>query len=320
MLISYQELQLKHFDPELLLHAISNVQTEHRLIAGGILHANLKRLTLGELTINTADYSYPYFLSAGTPQDMAYIGFANHTISEIRVNSQVTPVGQLQLYAPGSEAHVISKTGSGWIVFELPIERLQSAAITQGVGELEWPRQGVRYVDLPSDISQHLRLEVHKLLQFGHRFAGSTDKDLAALLLSEEFTVLLAQVINSGNQLSRLHSTLTAGRLHALDALESYIDRWTLKPSDSLKIAQITESSERMLELATRDAYGVTPHHWLKLVRLNAAYKDLYQGNCISVTQVCQQWGFNHTGRFAIEYRSLFGESPSETLRRNLSK
>ena len=28
------------------------------------------------------------------------------------------------------------------------------------------------------------------------------------------------------------------------------------------------------------------------------------------------KWGFCHLGRFAVEYRRRFGESPSQTLRR----
>jgi AraC-like DNA-binding protein len=33
------------------------------------------------------------------------------------------------------------------------------------------------------------------------------------------------------------------------------------------------------------------------------------------VAQVARKWGFSHLGRFAIEYRKRFGESPSETAR-----
>ena len=32
------------------------------------------------------------------------------------------------------------------------------------------------------------------------------------------------------------------------------------------------------------------------------------------VTDVAIRWGFEHMGRFAVEYRKRFGESPSQTL------
>jgi transcriptional regulator GlxA family with amidase domain len=35
-----------------------------------------------------------------------------------------------------------------------------------------------------------------------------------------------------------------------------------------------------------------------------------------SVTEIAVGWGFTHMGRFSVEYRKRFGESPSETLRK----
>jgi AraC-like DNA-binding protein len=35
-----------------------------------------------------------------------------------------------------------------------------------------------------------------------------------------------------------------------------------------------------------------------------------------NVTVLAMGFGFTHMGRFAVEYRQRFGESPSETLRR----
>ena len=35
----------------------------------------------------------------------------------------------------------------------------------------------------------------------------------------------------------------------------------------------------------------------------------------MSVTTVALRWGFDHFGRFSVDYRRMFGESPVMTLR-----
>jgi AraC family ethanolamine operon transcriptional activator len=54
-----------------------------------------------------------------------------------------------------------------------------------------------------------------------------------------------------------------------------------------------------------------------KTLRLNAARRELTSGAPGStVTGAAMRSGHLHLGRFAIEYREQFGESPSATLRR----
>ncbi|MCC6766167.1 MAG: helix-turn-helix domain-containing protein [Deltaproteobacteria bacterium] len=80
--------------------------------------------------------------------------------------------------------------------------------------------------------------------------------------------------------------------------------------------------SERTLEYGFREYLDVTPVRFLKLVRLNRARRDLLRASAqasappTTVTDVALRWGFFELGRFAGEYRRLFGERPSETLRR----
>jgi transcriptional regulator GlxA family with amidase domain len=38
-----------------------------------------------------------------------------------------------------------------------------------------------------------------------------------------------------------------------------------------------------------------------------------------SVATIAMSWGFSHLGRFSVEYRRRFGESPSNTLERRHS-
>ncbi|HEY8429410.1 MAG TPA: helix-turn-helix domain-containing protein [Sandaracinaceae bacterium] len=74
--------------------------------------------------------------------------------------------------------------------------------------------------------------------------------------------------------------------------------------------------SARTLEYAFREFFGVTPVRFLKLRRLNAARTALlHAANGETVSGVALRFGFGDFGHFAQDYRALFGEAPSETLR-----
>nr|WP_284701458.1 helix-turn-helix domain-containing protein [Rhodoplanes tepidamans] len=75
---------------------------------------------------------------------------------------------------------------------------------------------------------------------------------------------------------------------------------------------------ERTLRRAFRAVYGMPPARYLKVRQLNrvhAALLDpLARGRL--VTDVLTSHGVTEFGRFAMTYRTLFGELPSQTMRR----
>src|SRR5690606_18304626 len=63
-----------------------------------------------------------------------------------------------------------------------------------------------------------------------------------------------------------------------------------------------------------RDFKGVSPMGYVRRARLERARADLMRASSDeSVTAIATRWGFDHMGRFAIEYQRAFGESPSRT-------
>lgn len=84
-------------------------------------------------------------------------------------------------------------------------------------------------------------------------------------------------------------------------------------------VCEVAGVSERTLEYAFRERLGVTPMRYLKLHRLNLVHRRLESAGPehAGVTEVALACGFYDLGRFAGEYRALFGELPSETLARS---
>jgi AraC family ethanolamine operon transcriptional activator len=76
--------------------------------------------------------------------------------------------------------------------------------------------------------------------------------------------------------------------------------------------------SERTLRNAFHAVHGLSPKQYLRRERLEAARRrlEVARGAPGIVTAVATECGFFELGRFAVAYRELFGERPSDTARR----
>lgn len=75
--------------------------------------------------------------------------------------------------------------------------------------------------------------------------------------------------------------------------------------------------SRRKLQDCFQEEFGLSPAQYLRIIRLNAVRRELRQKPAANrlVGDIAARWGFWHLGRFASDYKAMFGELPSETLR-----
>jgi transcriptional regulator GlxA family with amidase domain len=101
--------------------------------------------------------------------------------------------------------------------------------------------------------------------------------------------------------------------MRAIDYLEAHLDA-------PVTLADLVEASGvpgRTLFKHFRDSRGTSPMRYLRAARLKKAREALLRAQPGErVSTIAMSWGFSHWGRFSVEYRKRFGESPSETLAR----
>jgi AraC family transcriptional regulator, ethanolamine operon transcriptional activator len=86
-------------------------------------------------------------------------------------------------------------------------------------------------------------------------------------------------------------------------------------PPSLRELCEVLGVPERTLHHAFHEGFGMAPKAYFRALRLSAAHGRLRRGKG-PVTEVAADLGLFHFGRFSAEYRAMFGEPPSETLRR----
>lgn len=218
-----------------------------------------------------------------------------------------SPTSGLRIRARGTGARLnISLTASALIrqlagllgaTPTMPLEFAPSMDLSSGYGR---------------SLAQYVQLAVADFEQ-----AGAMAWDALTTSLFEQFIMcrLLLSHPNtySGELLRGRERSLTPRDLRR--AIE-YMDANLAAPITIADIAEASGIAGRTLFQYFRDFRGTSPMRHLRHARFEKVRQALQRAEPDEgVAQVATRWGFSHLGRFAVEYRKRFGESPSGTLR-----
>ncbi len=87
------------------------------------------------------------------------------------------------------------------------------------------------------------------------------------------------------------------------------------EPPSMLQLCQQVGASRRQLNYCFQEVLGVSPLKYLRALRLGRVRREL-RGGGVTVQDAAGHSGFWHLGQFARDYRALFDELPSATLKR----
>jgi AraC-like DNA-binding protein len=161
-------------------------------------------------------------------------------------------------------------------------------------------------------------------------------RDPAARTAIEEYGRMLLHMTEARFERSE-NEELVAGLLNAVCDDEKFDDRSDLPQrsravraaldymdgaaGEDISIGGLCSTigvSWRTLDRGFKERFGIGPKAYLTRLRLGRARSELHRIELeAGVAEVANAWGFWHMGQFARDYRFMFGELPSETLRRN---
>ncbi len=214
---------------------------------------------------------------------------------------------------PGEQLDLTLSEGGSVLVVAAPRRALASrAASTRG-------RIGREQLCIPETLSVDSgtggALRRYVTFLWSEARSGSTlfeDKAIA-----EEFERSLLSLIVHASYEQEQRSNTYCDRSGTPEALD-YIMANLSEPLSVASISAACGTHARTLNREFRAQYGLSIMAYVRRERLNRAREQLLAADPdgTTVSSVALESGFGHLGRFAIEYRRVFGERPSETLGR----
>lgn len=233
-----------------------------------------------------------------------------------RWGARVAPSESLVVVAPDTEYR--NSVPEGFRCVEAAV-RLDLADEI-GLGFLRRLKGAEAIIPIPAAAAQRAEHRVERLLAAAATNGLGTNSGEMAEILREaclEFLYFLRSTALSATP-GRVISVKAAG-FHrfslAEDALKAIETVPIQQPLSVETLATVLGTTRRTLLNAFQESFGVSPSRYILARRLNGARRHLSRGKSRSVTDAALDYGFEHFGRFAHHYRTLFGETPSATLR-----
>ncbi len=141
---------------------------------------------------------------------------------------------------------------------------------------------------------------------------GSMSPENVAYLLSQFLDLMAAEPEKHQREAGLGNRSTGSVARRAQEYIEDHYHR-TIRMED---ICRYTGVSMRTLQRSFSVYFQASPFEYVKARRLNAARQALVAGDSSRdrVTRIAVDNGFTHLGRFSVDYREHFDESPKETL------
>ncbi len=223
------------------------------------------------------------------------------------------------VFPRSGELHALSTAGFGVYTISLQEEALANTCSLKGLPDLPELLGDREVLDCSPAIMRGLR---HLCEQTQSRiekaFSSAEHASLQKDLDSEWPCALLAALTTSAP------APIPPLRLRS-KALHKSLEYVRAYPTEAVSVRDlvtVSGASWRTLDYAFREQLGITPKEYLKLTRFHGAHKELRlaKSSLKGVTEIATNWNFTHLGRFSSDYRKIFEELPSATLKRNRGK
>ncbi|MDA9982033.1 helix-turn-helix domain-containing protein [Gammaproteobacteria bacterium] len=288
---------------------IDGAYIRHAQLSGGEFEGRLQRVALEGSTFDSGLFNQ-HVCGAGTMAADAYtfVFLPAHADSGHLNKSPL--VNGVWVYRPGDEIYGTIPAEFRWFTFGARQTMIEERLETVGVDPSILRKFGAGPLATRTDL-KHLQGTIQRVYCDSQVPGDIGDADIVEEKLAFAFIDAVGETPSRHSEFRNQHPVLK----RATDMLHTFVDR----PITTTILCQHLRCSRRQIETEFKSSYGMGPIAYHRRLRLNEARRRLLVEELShgAISVAAQDSGFTHLGRFSVDYKLLFGESPRQTLQRS---
>ncbi|MBK9088169.1 MAG: helix-turn-helix domain-containing protein [Holophagales bacterium] len=232
-------------------------------------------------------------------------------------NGHELDAGSLYRWSPGADVTLNARQPGEWFALSAPPEAEARVAAAVSAGERVEPRLSTGLVKASPDGMAALRRLLDEIAAVFERAGVEGIPEQAARQLGEELLGAVVRLSSESPGPSRPSRGPRVDRRLVVRRVEEIFAATSSQPVYVSSLSEALGIPERTLRHVFAEQYGEGPTRLLRSRRLCQVHRALLDAPVgAHVAEIAENFGFRHLGQFAADYRELFGELPSETIRR----
>jgi AraC-like DNA-binding protein len=282
----------------------------------GDYRAELTQVDFDRLWLQCGVDNLPRISRAAMTAERAIINFiSSPEYSPLRVAGRELTTDRIAVFGKGETKLFHTETKQAWSGMSLRHADLAAAGDAIAGREVVCPPDTYYFQPAPEHLAR-LRALHATAVRLARTSPASLADPALARALEHDLIHAMVTALTAGDAPRRRWLPGRHGKI-----ANRFLEFLETRPHEPVYIAEICAAigaSERTLRTCCQEVMGVGPVRYLWLRRMHLARQALLHGDpaAASVTEIATTYGFWELGRFSVEYRALFGESPSATLRR----
>ena len=296
------DTHFKHI--EHFLDRVQHWDLDFKLLGIGGFEGSVKQLASQNVLLAYARFHRGLDQTGATPPGFRTYVILGHTCSGFRWRGHQITQNDLLIFPDSNELHSASHMDFEVFTVSIHLDYIEQLSDDFGLSTIP-NKLEVLHMDA------HTADELRSLAAIIVQSSGGEAAQVLAYKLTEKIVIAAAETRPE-------KMTTLRKRDMAVDKVVEFV-RSTPNPTSELaQLCRIANVSERTLQYAFKERYGIAPYTFVKRWNLNTARRQILLDSPgdTTINKICMDLNFMHQGQFAADYRKLFAELPSETLNR----